>query len=55
MVQVLAHSTGLPLKKIPDQVCRHTHEQLEAGRQQAVLHLDAIKRMLKREAPAFLE
>ena len=55
MVQVLAHSTGLPLKRIPDQVCRHTCEQLEADRRQAVLHLDAIKRMLKREAPAFLE
>ena len=55
MVQVLAHSTGLPLKRIPDQVCRHTCEQLGADRRQAVLHLDAIKRMLKREAPAFLE
>ena len=55
MVQVLAHSTGLPLKRIPDQVCRHTCEQLEANRRQAVLNLDAIKRMLKREAPAFLE
>ena len=55
MVQVLAHSTGLSLKRIPDQVCRHTCEQLGADRRQAVLHLDAIKRMLKREAPAFLE
>lgn len=55
MVQVLAHSTGLPLKRIPDQVCRHTSEQYETARQQAALHLEAIKRILKREAPAFLE
>jgi len=55
MVQVLAHSTGLPLKRISDQVCRHTSEQFETARQQAALHLEAIKRMLKREAPEFLE
>ena len=55
MVQVLAHSTGLPLKRIPDPVCRHTCAQLEAERQQAALHLEAIRRMLKREAPLFLE
>ena len=55
MVQVLAHSTGLPLKRIPDQVCRHTRDQLEAERQQTALHLEAIKRILKREDPAFLE
>jgi len=55
MVQVLAHSTGLPLKRISDQVCRHTRDQLETARQQAALHLEAIKRMLKREAPEFLE
>ncbi len=55
MLQVLAHSTGLPLKRIPDQVCRYTSEQYETARQQAALHLEAIKRMLKREAPEFLE
>ncbi len=55
MVQVLAHSTGLPLKRISDQVCRYTSEQFETARQQAALHLEAIKRMLKREAPEFLE
>ena len=55
MVQVLAHSTGLPLKRISAQVCRHTSEQFETARQQAALHLEAIKRMLKREAPEFLE
>ena len=55
MVQVLAHSTGLPLKRISDQVCRYTSEQYETARQQAALHLEAIKRMLKREAPEFLE
>ena len=55
MVQVLAHSTGLPLKRISAQVSRYTSEQFETARQQAALHLEAIKRMLKREAPEFLE
>ena len=55
MIQVLAQSTGLPLKRIPDHVCRRTHEQFETERQQASLHLEAIKRMLTREAPEFLE
>ena len=55
MVQVLAQSTGSPLKRIPEQVCRRTHEQHEADGQQSSLHLEAIKRILKREAPEFLE
>ena len=55
MIQVLAQSTGSPLKRIPDPVCRRTHEQIEAGGQQACLHLEAIKRILRREAPEFLE
>ena len=55
MVQVLAQSTGSPLKRIPDDVCRRTYEQLEADRQQSALHLEAIKRILQRETPEFLE
>ena len=55
MIQVLAQSTGAPLKRIPEQVCRRTRVQMEAGRQQASLHLEAIKRILSREAPHFLE
>ncbi len=54
-IQILAHSTGLPRKQIPAQVCRQTRAQLETERQQASLHLEAIKRILKREDPAFLE
>lgn len=54
-IQVLAQSTGAPLKRAPDQVCRRTREQIEAERQQACLHLEAIKRILRREAPQFLE
>ncbi len=55
MIQVLAQSTGVPLKRIPEHVCRRTLEQMEAERQQACLHLEAIKRILSREAPQFLE
>ncbi len=55
MIQVLAQSTGSPLKRIPDHVCRRTREQIKAERQQAFLHLEAIKRILRREAPEFLE
>ena len=55
MTQVLAQSTGLPLKRLPDHVCRRTRDQVESERQQAALHLEAIKRVLTREASAFLE
>lgn len=55
MTQVLAQSTGLPLKTLPEEVCRQTLAQLEADRQQSYLHWEAIKRILKKESPEFLE
>jgi len=50
-VQVLALSTGRPLKLIPDPVVRATVAQFESGgmvggRDRAELHFEALKRML---------
>lgn len=55
MHQVLAQSTGMRLKKIPDDICRRTLEQFEAERQQSYLHLESIKRVLSNESPEYLE
>lgn len=55
MIQVLAHSTGAPLKHIPDDICRATAIQMKEERQQSYLHFEAIKRILVREAPEFLD
>lgn len=55
MVQVLAQSTGRPLKRIPAEVCRRARRQFETERTQAHSHLEAIKRMLRHETPEFLE
>lgn len=55
MTQSLAQSTDLPLRKIPEYVCRQTHEQLEDDRQQSYFHWEAIKRLLKKKSPEFLE
>ncbi|MCH2126019.1 MAG: aldolase [Pirellulaceae bacterium] len=54
-LQVLAHSTGLPLKIISEEVCQATFEQIKDSREQSYLFLEAIKRILTRESPEFLE
>ncbi len=51
--QVLALSTGRPLRPIPDEVVRATVAQFESGglvggRDRAELHFEALKRMLDR-------
>jgi ribulose-5-phosphate 4-epimerase/fuculose-1-phosphate aldolase len=53
--QVLALSTGRPLKQIPEPVIRKTLAQFAAGttvggRDRAELHFDALKRVLDRSA-----
>jgi ribulose-5-phosphate 4-epimerase/fuculose-1-phosphate aldolase len=53
MHQVLAQSTGLPLRLIPQVVCERFIEQLEEVTEQAQLHFEAIKRILRKEAPEF--
>ncbi|MBP85818.1 MAG: hypothetical protein CMJ64_03735 [Planctomycetaceae bacterium] len=55
MHQVLAQSTGQALKLIPDGVCRITSEQIAGERQQSYFFLEAIKRILARESPEYLE
>jgi ribulose-5-phosphate 4-epimerase/fuculose-1-phosphate aldolase len=51
--QILALSTGRPLKLIPEETVRHTVDQFSSGgavggRDRAELHFDALKRMLDR-------
>jgi ribulose-5-phosphate 4-epimerase/fuculose-1-phosphate aldolase len=50
--QVLAMATGRPLRRIPDEIVRHTAEQAktELG-QVAARYFDAVKRTLLREEP----
>lgn len=53
--QVLAMSTGRPLKIVPETVVRHVAAQEAAGRaESARLHLESVKRILAREEPAYL-
>lgn len=56
MTQVLAQSTGQPLKMISEEMCRETHRQIMTEtRQQSILFLEAIRRILSHESPEFLE
>jgi ribulose-5-phosphate 4-epimerase/fuculose-1-phosphate aldolase len=55
MNQVIAMSTGRPLKIIPDAICRATSRQIAADRQQSYSHLASIRRILLRECPEFAE
>ena len=52
MVQVLAESTGKPLKIVPDSVAAMTAEQI-AEDKQYLLHFEALKRMLDRDEPGW--
>ncbi len=51
--QVLAQSTGLPLRQIPQEICELTAAQIAGGREQSYLHFESLKRMLAREDPDF--
>jgi ribulose-5-phosphate 4-epimerase/fuculose-1-phosphate aldolase len=56
--QVLALSTGRPLRLIPEKVVKATAAQFQSGgqvggRDRADLHFDALKRMLDRSAPDY--
>lgn len=52
-VQVLAQSTGQPLKAVPDEICRRTHAQFAEDPSYARLHLSAVRRILDRECPEY--
>ena len=45
MHQVLAMSTGKPLKLIPESIAMRTAHQIAGERQQSTLHLQALRRM----------
>jgi ribulose-5-phosphate 4-epimerase/fuculose-1-phosphate aldolase len=49
MLQVLAHGNGRPLRTVPEKIAALTRAQMDAERQQAELHLAALKRILDRE------
>jgi ribulose-5-phosphate 4-epimerase/fuculose-1-phosphate aldolase len=53
MHQVLAQSTGLPLRIIPPDICLKTAGQIDTETQQADLHFEALKRILAREEPDY--
>jgi len=55
MIQVLAMSTGKPLKRIPEPMIEKTVAQLARGGTQTLQHLEAIKRILDVEAPDYRE
>jgi ribulose-5-phosphate 4-epimerase/fuculose-1-phosphate aldolase len=56
--QVLALSTGRPLRLVPDAIVKATAAQFQTGstvggRDRAELHFDALKRMLDRTSPDY--
>jgi len=55
MNQVIAMSTGRPLRIISDEICRETAAQMVTERQQSDSYLQAIRRILMRECPGFSE
>ncbi|MBM79242.1 MAG: hypothetical protein CMJ78_01455 [Planctomycetaceae bacterium] len=55
MNQVLAMSTGRPLKQISHEICQESFRQIQADRQQSYSHIEAIRRVLMRECSEFAE
>ena len=53
MMQVIAMSTGRPLKRVPAEMAAHVCEQIEGERQQSELHFAALKRLLDRDEPGW--
>jgi len=51
--QVLAQSTGLPLRIVPAAICEKVVRQLDGSSEQARLHFEAVKRILEREDPEY--
>jgi ribulose-5-phosphate 4-epimerase/fuculose-1-phosphate aldolase len=55
MMQVLAQSTGKPLRVVPAEMAARVAAQIEQERQQSRLHFDALKRRLDRASPGWSE
>ena len=54
LVQVLAMQTGRPLEIVPTQIVARTARQIaDGGQSQAILHFEALKRMLSRDEPGW--
>jgi len=53
MVQVLAMQTGRPLHNIDDALADRTAQQIADDEQQAIVHLESLKRMLDRDDPGW--
>lgn len=54
-VQVLAMSTGRPLRPVPEEVARTTFGNMSGGGEFARIHFDALKRLLDRDEPDYAE
>ena len=54
-VQVLAQSTGKPLKLVPEEIAAQTGQQAITDTIQPKLHFEALKRMLDRNEPGWRE
>jgi ribulose-5-phosphate 4-epimerase/fuculose-1-phosphate aldolase len=52
-LQVIARQTGLPLRRLPDAILKHTEAQYGDDRQSAPLHFASLKRILDREEPDY--
>ena len=53
-MQVLARSTGLPLRRLPNEVIDHTRQQFAASNtDSAPLHFESLKRILDKEEPDY--
>jgi ribulose-5-phosphate 4-epimerase/fuculose-1-phosphate aldolase len=53
--QVLALSTGRPLKRVPDDEIRRTMAEFATYENQAELHFGALRRILDREEPEYAD
>jgi ribulose-5-phosphate 4-epimerase/fuculose-1-phosphate aldolase len=53
MLQVLAAGSGKPLRIVPDDIAAKTGRQMNGESQQPALHLEALKRLLDRDAPGW--
>ncbi len=52
--QVIARSTGLPFRRLPDEVVEQTKEQFRTSNtDSAPLHFDSLKRILDKEEPDY--
>ena len=54
MFQVMARSTGLPFRRIPDDVLDQTVEQMGGEHETARLHFASLKRILDKEEPDYV-